>query len=552
MFKHFIAILFVCILSIRALTPIAKNGFFPMHDDTQVGRVVVMGKALQQGQFPVRWVSDLGYGYGYPIFNFYGPLPYYVGGIFYAIGFKGLIATKLMFIMGVLLAAVSMYLLGSYTFGIPGGIVASIFYTYAPYHAVQIYVRGAVGEYWAYALLPVIILGVTLIAKGQKKKGVLIGGLGMASVVISHTLLGYATVFLYLSSLVTVFSISKITKYFRISVYPYLVLLGIGILLSTFFWLPAFFEMKYTAVSGLVGPGSWYADHFVCLDQLWNSPWGFGGSAPGCIDGISFKLGKLYIIGAVSALLIWLFRRKKNKGKTGVFLIGLVITAVSLYLVLPYSLWLWRILPGFMYIQYPWRFLTYTLCGLSILIGYLISEVKGKLLRWIIVLVSVGLCYFVNAKLFVPQYFYAKNAGDFESVEELRFRVSKISDEYLPTAVPRPKSVSEIATTIALSEKPMQLETEIISDTYNKIFVSTDVNQRIILQRAYFPGWNYYVDGEEVQPVIIDGLPHVQITQGRHSIESRFTNTPIREITNLVSMLTLGIIMLTYGKKTYT
>ena len=84
--KFRIGLIIVVILSFFMIKPLWVNGYFPMHDDTQVARVVEMGRALRAGQFPVRWVSDLGYGYGYPIYNFYGPLPYYAGGALQAMG----------------------------------------------------------------------------------------------------------------------------------------------------------------------------------------------------------------------------------------------------------------------------------------------------------------------------------------------------------------------------------------------------------------------------------------------------------------------------------
>src|SRR3989338_10214440 len=85
------------ILSWFAIRPLTIAGFFPVHDDTQPARIYEMAKALKFGQFPVRWVPDLGYGYGYPLFNFYAPLPYYFGAAFYLFGFNVLSATKLMY-----------------------------------------------------------------------------------------------------------------------------------------------------------------------------------------------------------------------------------------------------------------------------------------------------------------------------------------------------------------------------------------------------------------------------------------------------------------------
>src|SRR6266571_3739128 len=96
----FFSISLLLILSYWSIKPFFESGFFPIHDDTQVARVFEMNKSLGDGMFPVRWVSDLGYGYGYPIFNFYAPLAYYVGGIANLVGFDVFFATKFMMIVG--------------------------------------------------------------------------------------------------------------------------------------------------------------------------------------------------------------------------------------------------------------------------------------------------------------------------------------------------------------------------------------------------------------------------------------------------------------------
>ena len=86
--KKFFPFIFLFTVSVLAIYPFFHSGFFPIHDDTQVQRVFEMKTALKDGMFPVRWVPDLGYGYGYPIFNFYAPLPYYIGGFINLLGGK--------------------------------------------------------------------------------------------------------------------------------------------------------------------------------------------------------------------------------------------------------------------------------------------------------------------------------------------------------------------------------------------------------------------------------------------------------------------------------
>src|SRR3989338_301809 len=181
-------ILAVILLYFWAIKPFFVPGFFPMHDDTQVARVFEMGKALKDGVFPVRWVADLGYGYGYPIFNFYAPLAYYVGGFFNILGFDALTATKIMMILGILLSGVFMYLLAREFWGKLGGVVSGLFYVYAPYHALDIYVRGDVAEFWSYAFIPLMFWGVYKVFKDPKWKWAVAGSLGYAGVILSHNL----------------------------------------------------------------------------------------------------------------------------------------------------------------------------------------------------------------------------------------------------------------------------------------------------------------------------------------------------------------------------
>jgi hypothetical protein len=63
---------------------------------------------------------------------------------------------------------------------------------------------------------------------------------------------------------------------------------------TAYFWIPSFFEKGYTMVNLLTEELANYQQHFVCLPQFWNSPWGYGGSVAGCIaDGMSFQIGKI-------------------------------------------------------------------------------------------------------------------------------------------------------------------------------------------------------------------------------------------------------------------
>ncbi len=507
------------------------SGYFPMHDDTQVARVVEMGRSLRQGQFPVRWVPDLGYGYGYPIFNFYGPLPYYVGGALYALGLTGLTATKIMMGIGLVAAGVTMYAAMADISGVSAGILAAVFYMFAPYHAVQSYVRGAVGEYYALIFLPLILWGFW-------RKKIILTAVGIAGLIVSHTILGFIGMFLV--------GIAAIQRKKLWSA----VLLGLG--LAAFFWLPALWEMGYTNVAGQINSGSNFRDHFVCVSQLWNSPWGFGGSAKGCLDGLSFKVGKVHLIVAATALisvLIGLLRGKKEKILVAA---GMAIFGTSVFFMLTISEPVWNILPFFAYVQYPWRFLAFAIFGISIVVSQITSLFRPAIVRWGMVVLLIGIVMFVEAKRFAPQYTYSRASADFETAEDIRFRVSKISDEYLPPAVPRPKEPQDVVHDTIPPSDLYSMEVQQTSDIYDKIGFSAREPATIKINRAYFPGWHYIVNVTDTKPQIQNGLPVITIPKGDSVLQMQFRDTPVRTIANVISVVSLGVCFYVYDKRKKT
>ena len=156
----------------------------------------------------------------------------------------------------------------------------------------------------------------------------------------------------------------------------------------------------------------------------------------------------------------------------------------------------------------------------------------------------------MNAKWFVPQTMYQKDPAAFETREELRFRVSSISDEYLAPDIVAPQSASQVPSGPMITEFPSIIEQEIETDMYKKYFVTGDRPQRVTANTMMFPGWQYWVNGETVSAVRQNGLPGIMVPSGRSAVELRFTNTWSRTIGNTVSLVTVIALLYLYGKQT--
>ncbi len=549
--KIFGLIVTLCI-SLYLVYPLTRPGYFPMHDDTQVARVYVMAKALKSGQFPVRWVSDLGYGLGYPIFNFYGPLPYYWGGWLHTLGIDILYATKIMIASGLILSGITMYVLAYEMFGFTYAVAASTLFLSAPYHAVQIYVRGSVGELWSMAFFSLFILGVfRIISHKDRVDGVLWGSVGLTGVVLSHTLLGYLGILL---ALVLIIAATVIRRKYDI-VRPLVLVYIQSLFLCAFFILPMIFEMKYTNVSSQISPTSYYADHFVCIRQLWDSPWGFGGSAPGCIDGMSFMIGKWHVIfSMISIVSLVLYKKKFLHAPQGAIVkYAAFLFAISIFMMMKQSGFLWQIIPGMSFVQYPWRFLSYVMFAASIVGPIVIVRLPYRSYKVVVSACIVVTSLLVYTKIFLPQYTYTRLSNDFIEDRELHFKVSAISDEYLPPDVLKPQRQTDIMIQpLFVSEYPVKIEYEITRDTRIMARFDSERQQNITIRRVFFPGWLYTVNGQRVVPKIKDALPIVTIPEGRSTVEADFVNTPVRSIGNSISIIGVLLFLFVYGKKIKT
>ena len=186
--KRYFGIFVVLLLSFWAIKSLFVPGFFPIHDDEQIARLFDLDQALKFWHIPPRIAPNLGFGYGYPFFNFYPPFAYYIAEVFKIIGFSYVGSIKLMVGLGFILGSFFMYLLSKEFFGKLGGLISAVFYTYAPYHAVDVYVRGAFPEFWSMVFLPAIFWSFYKLKQSCKWKFFIFSIIFTSSLILTHNL----------------------------------------------------------------------------------------------------------------------------------------------------------------------------------------------------------------------------------------------------------------------------------------------------------------------------------------------------------------------------
>lgn len=545
------AVFAVCFLAARSMF---LDGFFPVHDDVQPTRIFQMSQSIIDGMFPVRWVSDLGFGYGYPIFNFYAPLPYYTGAVFYLIGVDAITAAKIMFTIPVFVAGAGMYFFIRSFLGQKPAIISAIIYVLFPYFALNIFIRGAVGEYYAYSFLPYIFWGLFGLFYSMRNrrdkqkiylKPVTISAIFLSGLIISHNLSAYmALIFIFIYSLAAIFLINN-KKIFFINL---LTILALSFLLSSFYTLPAVFEIRYTDVRSQLDGNFDFSKHYVCPIQWWDSPWGFAGSSEGCLeDGISFRLGKSNIIIAILgiAAFVLLAKKTKNRKYYFLFLYSLTLLALSLFMTTEYSYFIWSNLPEIEFLQFPWRFLNFAGFAIAALGGYLIYMINNKNRKagLVVLIFAVFLTLYLNLKLFQPQVYLNRSADYYTKTENISFLHSKLTNEYMPPNFVRPGNENEVP------KKPFEIpagmgSVEIIENKTTRVSANIEMNREdsLKINKAFFPAWKLYANRTEIKLSEDKKGMIARLDKGSHYVALEFESTPIQILGN--SLTISGIIIL--------
>ncbi len=352
-----------------------------------------MSQALRAGAFPVRWMPEAAYGLGYPAFHYYAALPYYLSALGHLGGLGVLGGIKLAQAVGLLLAGVAAYALGR-SLGLPrpGALLASVAYSLAPFHLVNLYVRGdALSELWAMAFFPLLLWLALLAARRATLGRLLILALAYASLLVTHNISALIfTPFLGIW-LLALHGENLRGRRWR----PVLTSLGalvLGLALSAWFWLPALADRSLVQLHEQTTGYFHYAGHFRGLNLV-QPAWLFDYTLTYEQNPFCMGLVQALLIGAGLLLLAVRWHRLGREART---LGALVATslALSTFLMTPLSEPLWRYLPLLSYAQFPWRFLSIQALAGALLIGGLAGVWERRWLAWtvagaLVILVAV-------------------------------------------------------------------------------------------------------------------------------------------------------------------
>jgi hypothetical protein len=521
------------LLTLSLLWPLVAAPYFSHQDNVQTMRIYEMHQCIADLQIPCRWVPDLGGGYGNPLFNYYAPLPYYVGELFYLATHNIITAAKLTFATGFVAAYVIMYLFASMLWGELGGSLSAIFYVFAPYHARNMYIRGAMGELWAMAAFPLVFWAfLRLRDRATAWNALLLGG-ALAALIVSHNLSAVLLIgVLALVAVVHLWSTRQVTYV------KYLLLAAVwGVGFSAFYLLPMALETSYVHLETMTANELNYAEQFqglrtLLLEQPW---WSAGGTT-----GVYYQIGTIHLVAWVLGLsAMWLFWQKTRDLRLIVLPLSVVMVA-CIYMITPASAWIWDRIGPLSLLQFPWRllslisFATATAAGATLLLA---PNQKARIVMWAVLVLLVTV---MNVGYFRPdRYLNVSQADLLTDGGWDNLRMYAIGD-FLPKSV----QVGPQQPASALYEQ-VSGQSDIVDVASGSDWVEFNANSPsdavVQIDKFDFPDWEVTVDQHPVAHSrdSTTGLIQVALPAGAHMVEARLRDTPLRLAGNVISALAL-------------
>ena len=567
-----LGLLIVAAICLLALWPFLSRPGLPLETDAElhVFRTAELSQLLQGGAFYPRWAPDFYFGHGYPLFNYYAPLTYYLGAALMVLpGVDAVLAVKLVFLLGLLGAGLGMYLLGRRLWGERPGVVAAAAYLYAPYiQYIDPHARGVLAESFSFALFPWVLWAFTarterqgdaVVSEGavstQNSGRLVLAAWLLAALVCTHNLMALVLTAILLAWIVWQRVTLRVT-----SLRHLLTALFLGVGLSAFFWLPVALERDAVQLGNLISDGGHFdfRNHFLTVSELLRPTrlLDLGATDPRYAFSLGAAQWALALMAAAS-LFWWLSPRRKPA------IFFALVGGLLFLLLLPISSPIWERVPLMPFLQFPWRLLGPLAACLALLAASGFAALEFRLgsrgADW-----ALGATLFLVLILAIPLTYPSEWPAEFGPTDpwgilqrELKGRWlgTTSTGDYVPAGVivvPRAnkqviESYRDGVSVDRVNRAVLPAGTKVEQDFGKErplawtFQVDGQVPFILRLFHFYFPGWVATLDDEPIpiETAKPEGFMTVQVPAGRHEISFAFRDTPARKAAWLVSGLAL-------------
>lgn len=556
---------------------------------------------LRAGALPARWMPNAAFGLGYPFFNYYAALPYYLGALLSLAGAGILWGIKLAQLAGFLGAAAAMYGLAEELLDDPvAACLAAAAYTFAPFHMVNVYVRGdSLSEFYAFVFYPLILWSILRLRRQPTLGHTALLAVSFAGLMLTHNISAF--IFTPLAGLVFLGAAAAAPRArLRVLLFGAAGFL-FGSALSAWFWLPALLEQDAISLADMTTGYFHYSGHFRASDlvqrtlffdytiDVERNPFALGGLQTG-----------LAAAGLLAVLLAGLRRWRRLVLGLGLALLA----AYAIWPITPSSAALWERVPLLPMVQFPWRFLSIAALATALAAGAGLSVLRGAparaagpapasdeacaslsrsegqgqpgkpalAARYLRLGLAVGLSVLLTASGLAhlqPEPLHLAEADitpeRLQLYEHLSGNIgSTVRADYLPVqAAPVPANGAALLTgdrhPAPVAAEGVLRDARLLSATpvAQTWEVTVEGPEALLAFQTYdFPGWQATVDGQPatIDATAVNGRIALRVEAGRHIVALRLGATPLAAAAERVALaaglavLILALVALWQGR----
>jgi hypothetical protein len=515
---------------------------------------------LWAGDLYPRWLSGMNAGLGSPVFQFYGPVPYYVTALFRPLlnhDPEGWLQLGLAASLAVIASGFTAYAWLNRLAGERAALVGAVLYMSAPYHlAVDLYQRFAFAELWGFVWMPLVMLFARASIRGGM---VAMAGLSLSYALLIMTHLPTTLLFSWVPVAYALWMAEPGDRFGSFMRVAGGMLVGIG--LSAIYLLPAMTTQEYVRFDTLKSGVLYFANNFL-FDGLY-------------AYAVSETAGPIMLTTAGLAVLAMLIdglgqnrvhaRERLFWGAAGI---------VVVFMMLPISEPVWRSIPVLHAVQFPLRFNAVLVAACAALVTLAMRTVlhrERKFQATLLLCAALGLVIpsivalgnnLVYARVMGPPSLnrLTEKLGAANATTKVLLDAAIISryNSFLPrwsTAdlfADTPEAVQAMKNLTAQPDKATLVEGKgsvLVKDwrpPHIELAVNAETALQVGLLQLYYPGWVARLDGVstrlDVRPSSQDGLLEVKVPPGKHRVLIEREPLPAERAGQMVSGASLALL----------
>lgn len=503
----------------------------PAAYDTEVHirNIVAVYKAFLQGEVRVTWADGIAnYGMPFPLIS--QQVTMYLGALLLLVTKNIVFSYNSVYLIGAISSTILFYIFLRCYFKPEAAFAGAFLFNLEPYRIINIYIRGALPEFFASTFIVLLLLGIFLLFHRNSLLGFVVIMLGALFLALTHPIMFIVGAFLFVPYFL--FNLLLVQKKVRYCIFTILAFLfGIG--MAGYYLIPLKLELKYLYFGQ--GGNHFLPGHFLTLENYFSSNWYYFTMDAVFTRGHFMKVDwfetGIMIIGIV--FLLWQFFIRKTRKLT--ILSFAILTGICIvFFSTSFSSFFYKHLSIFGEIQHQWRMLSVLIFIPPIIFAYLLDKIsQGKMLVIFGLLLAVAVMRF-------PQL-YGKNYT-ISPVSYYSFTPENVYSVIMNTVwTGETRDYPVRQNKIGIINGMGEILDKTVKNSSRQYTVLAKTPLQLVDYTFYFPGWNVYIDGKktniEFQDPKFRGVITYRVPEGKHVINILFENTRMRIIGYVVSVV---------------